>query len=75
MTYKSLFRAFKNSGMEVDVEFTFGVMDGSAVCVFETERTPPYTEAGLRRWADYCRMVAEMFGDTANQFEYGTSII
>ncbi len=41
----------------------------------ETERTPPYTKEGLRRWADYCRMVADMFGDTADQFEIWNDII
>ncbi len=69
MTYKSLFRAFKNSGMEIDINLHSASWMGVQYSFSETERTPPYTEAGLRRWADYCRMVAEMFGDTADQFE------
>lgn len=69
MAYKSLFRAFKNNGMEIDINLHAASWMGAQYAFSETERTPPYTEAGLRRWADYCRMVAEMFGDTADQFE------
>lgn len=69
MAFKSLFRAFKNNGMEIDINIHSASWMGAQYAFSETERTPPYTKEGLRRWADYCRMVADMFGDTADQFE------
>lgn len=67
--YKSLFRAFKSAGLEIDANLHSASWMGAAYNFSEIERTPPYTEAGLRRWAEYCAMMAELFGDTVDQFE------
>lgn len=67
--YKSLFRAFKKAGLEIDANLHSASWMGAAYNFSPIERTPPYTEAGLRRWADYCARMAVLFGDTVDQFE------
>ncbi|MBP3360666.1 MAG: cellulase family glycosylhydrolase [Clostridia bacterium] len=68
-SHKSLFRAFKKAGLEIDANLHSASWMGAAYNFSPIERTPPYTEAGLRRWADYCARMALLFGDTVDQFE------
>lgn len=67
--YKSLFRAFKNAGLEIDANLHSASWMGTAYNFSPIERTPPYTEDGLRRWGEYCSRMAVLFGDTVDQFE------
>ena len=66
---KSLFRAFKRAGLNIDANLHSASWMGRAYDFSPIERTPPYTEDGLRRWADYCTMMAELFGDTVDAME------
>lgn len=67
--YKSLFRAFKNAGLNIDANLHSASWMGAAYNFSEIERTPPYTGDGLRRWSDYCAMMANLLGDTVECFE------
>lgn len=67
--FKSLFRAFKNAGLTIDANLHSASWMGAAYNFSPIERTPPYTEQGLRRWGEYCAMMAELFGDTVDYFE------
>lgn len=67
--YKSLFRAFKKAGLDIDANLHSASWMGAAYNFSPIERTPPYTEDGLRRWSEYCAMMAELLGDTVECFE------
>ena len=67
--YKSMFRAFKKAGLDIDANLHSASWMGTAYDFSPVERTPPYTEDGLRRWADYCTMMTELFGDTVDSIE------
>lgn len=67
--YKSLFRAFKKAGLNIDANLHSASWMGAAYNFSPIERTPPYTEDGLRRWGDYCAMMASLLGDTVECFE------
>lgn len=67
--YKSMFRAFKRAGLDIDANLHSASWMGAAYNFSPIERTPPYTENGLRRWADYCAMMTELFGDTVDSIE------
>lgn len=67
--FHSLLRSFKEAGLTVNVNLHSASWMGSAYNFSPTERTPPYTDNGLRRWADYVGKMTELFGDTVDCIE------
>ncbi|MDY3030805.1 MAG: cellulase family glycosylhydrolase [Clostridia bacterium] len=67
--YKSMYRAFKKAGLKINANIHSASWMGAAYNFGVNERTPPYTENGLRRWSDYCRDMAELLGDTVEVME------